>query len=323
MISASTVGGLVVVIVAAAAVVDLQRAEARTLVVYTTPALKDLFEKDLVPRFLEDHGARVEPVYIAAGQQFNRLRMGGEDPEADVFVHASPLFIEKGFAEGRFEAYRVEAAEAADASFLGAEVDGGRIWYAFAWSPLLEVYSPRFGEPPDLATAEVKYGLAHPLLSNNGVYNVVLFESLDREAGRHALERTTVQPVTARTSINGIADGSFDLTLGYEAVTLLYKDKGADVASSLPRLRGQPVSVTVVVSVGLVTGHDHPQAREFIEFLFTEGTQSGLAEQYWRPVLEGPDPQDAVDVQGLAPVTWDWTRWADLEARLKDYEVRT
>lgn len=317
------VAGVVLVLLAGAAAWDLQRAETRTLVVYTTPALKDVFERVVIPGFVEEGGTRVEPVYVAAGEQFNRLRLGGRTPEADVFVHASPLFIEKGFAEGRFQPFRVEAAEGADATFLGREVDGGRVWYAFAWTPLVEVYAPRFDAPPDLATADVTFGLAHPLLSNNGVYNVLFYESLDPAAGRHALARTTVQPTNARSSMNGVADGSFDVTLGYEAVTLLYQGKGARVGSALPRLGGEDVFVPVVASVGLVQGRDHPQARALVHFLFEPQTQAALAAEHWRPVLGGPAPAGGIDVSGLEAVTWDWTRWEDLEAKLKDYEVRT
>jgi len=312
------------VVAAGVAVLDLRRAEAETLVVYTTPALADLFAGALSPGFLAAEGARVEPVYVTAGQQYNRLRMSGEHPEADVFVHASPWYLEKGFDEGRFVPIRIEAAERAEARFLGREVDGGRIWYSFAWTPLLEVYPRSFTAPPDLATADVRMGLAHPLLSNNGVYDVVFFESLDPEAGRRAVERATVQPVNARQSINGVADGSFDLTLGYEAVTLFYQAKGADVASSLPVLHGEERLLPVVASVGLVADHDNPAAASFLAYLFSEETQDALARHHWRPVLPGhAEPDGARDVVGLDPVLFDWSDWERLEAALPKYEVRT
>lgn len=309
---------------AALAAADLLRAQARTLVVYTTPALKDLLEKDVLPRYEAATGQRATPVYVAAGEQYNRLRMGGEKPEADVFLHASPLFIEKGYQDGYFAPLRIDEAEAAPDWLKGREADGGRVWYAFAWSPLVEVYSPRFEEAPDLATADVKYGLAHPLLSNNGVYNVLYFETLDPEAGRHALERTTVQPVNARSSINGVADGSFDLTLGYEAVTLLYQSKGAKVASDLPNLHGEHAVVPVLMTVGLVRDHPHPDAERFLRFLFTQESQSRLPKAYYRPALGNETtPEGGQDVAGVDMLRYDWSKWADLEAKLKDYEVKS
>lgn len=323
----ASVPSLLAVAVFAGAVLaaaDLLRAQEQTLVIYTTPALKDLLEKDVLPRYEAETGQRASPVYVAAGEQYNRLRMGGARPEADVFLHASPLYIEKGYQEGYFEPIRIEAAEASPEWLRSREVDGGRAWYAFAWSPLVEVYSPRFDAPPDLATAEVKYGLAHPLLSNNGVYNVLYFETLDPSAGRHALARTTVQPVNARSSINGVADGSFDLTLGYEAVTLLYQSRGAKVAADLPNLRGERDVVPVVISAGLVRGHPHEDAERFLRFLFTEESQSRLPRSFYRPVLgNATAPEGGVEVEGVDMLRYDWAKWAELEAKLKDYEVRT
>ncbi len=309
---------------AALATADLRRAEQVTIVVYTTPALKDLLEKDVIPRYQNATGERVEPVYVAAGEEYNRLRLSGASPEADVFLHASPLYLEKGYSEGHFLPVNLSGAQGIDATFQGAPVDGGRAWYAFAWSPLLEVYSPRLGQAPDLATADVKFGLAHPLLSNNGVYNVLFYETLDPAAGRFALARTAVQPTDSRSTINGIADGSFDLTLGYEAVTLLYQAKGAKVATALPILHGEPRLVPVLFSAALVAHHHNRDAERFIAFLFTHETQSRLGKSYFRSVEPGfPAPAGGANLTGLAPVTYDWSQWRDLEAKLPDYEVQT
>ena len=38
--------------------------------------------------------------------------------------------------------------------------------------------------PVDLATDDGKFGFAHPLLSNNGIYNVLFFETVDPELWR-------------------------------------------------------------------------------------------------------------------------------------------
>jgi ABC-type sulfate transport system substrate-binding protein len=169
----------------------------------------------------------------------------------------------------------------------------------------------------------VKYGLAHPLLSNNGIYNALYFETLDPTAGRHALNHTSVQPVNARATINGIVDGSFDLTLGYEAVTLLYQSKGAQVKTDLPNLHGNRSVLPVLLSAAVVRHHHHPDAERFVRFLFTDETQSRLAKSWFRPVLPGqPDPKGEVNVTGVPTVAFDWSTWADLEAKLPEYEVK-
>jgi len=305
---------------AALAVADLRHVERTTLVVYTTPGLKDLLENHVIPRYQNETGERVEPVYVSAGEEYNRLRLSGSSPEADLFLQASPLYLEQGASEGHFVPFDVPGAAAKlNASFRGAS------WYAFAWSPLLEVWSPRLGDAaPDLATADARYGLAQPLLSNNGVYTVILFEGVDPAAGAHALARTTIQPVDSSSTINGVAEGDFDVTLGYEAVTLLYQAKGAKVETALPVLQGEPRLVPVVFSVGLVKGHPNPDAERFARFLFANETQSLLAGSYFRSVLPGvAAPAGAVDVAGLAPVTYDWSAWRALEAKLPQYEVRT
>src|SRR5438876_37206 len=105
--SASVILLVVLLAGAALAAADLQRVQQETLVVYTTAALKDVLEGDIIPRYEKATGERVEPVYVAAGEQYNRLRMGGSHPEADVFLHASPLYIEKGSHEGYFDAMDV------------------------------------------------------------------------------------------------------------------------------------------------------------------------------------------------------------------------
>lgn len=320
-------GGLVLMIaLAGLAVADLERAQTRTLVVYTTAALSQALEKDIIPRFTRQTGIPVATVYVAAGEEYNRLRLSGTSPEADVFLHASPMLIEQGYAEGYFSAYDIPAADQGNASFRSRDVDGGHVWYAFAWSPLAEVY--RQGSvAPDLASSTQTFGFAHPRLSNNGVYAVIYFESLSPDAGRLALSRTSIQPTNGQANIGGLADGSFDVTLGYEAVTLQYAAKGAKVQQSLPLLDGKRALEPVVFSAGLVRAHAHPGAMEFIQFLFSNETQARLAKNYLRPVLGNASsaaPQGAIDISVADEnVTYDWGRWQALQDALPRYEVKT
>src|SRR5437870_8697086 len=86
---------LVIAIGVALASVDLFRLEKQTLVLYATPALRDLLEGFVVPHFRADFSVDITIVYVSAGEQYNRLRISGAHPEADVFLHASPLFLEK------------------------------------------------------------------------------------------------------------------------------------------------------------------------------------------------------------------------------------
>jgi ABC-type molybdate transport system substrate-binding protein len=307
-------------LVAALAAVDLQRVESQTLVVYTTPALQDFMEKAALPAFTNATGIRAVAVYLPVADEYVRVRLSRERPEADVFVHASPLYLAKGATEGLIVPHDAPAGLAAS-HHAGAE-GGGNTWSAFAWSPLVEVY-PTGRALPDLATGSERVGLAHPLLSNNGVYVAVLFEEVDPEAGRSAVGRTVVQPTNARATIGGVADGSYDVTLGYEAVATFFQARGAKVAYDLPVVRGERITTPVLFSAGLVRDHPHAGAEAFLASLFEPALQARLASFGFRPVLDGaPQPAGALDLSGARSIDFDWSRWQELEARLSAYEVK-
>jgi ABC-type molybdate transport system substrate-binding protein len=324
-VSLFPVAALVLLAGAVLAAVDLSRAPSRTVTVYTTPALRDVLEKDIVPRFEEASGYHVALVYVAAGQQYNRLRMSPGHEEADMFLHASPLYLEKGAAEGFFAPFKVAQDGAIPAALKGAAVEGGRVWYAFAWSPLVEVHVPTILDTPDLADTSRSFGFPHPRLSNNGVYATLLFENASRDAGANVLAHTVVQPVNARANIGGIADGSFEVTLGYEAVTRFYQDQGARLAYDLPLIAGQRVTTPVLCVAGLVKGGGHPGAVALLSFLFEDTTQSNLAKFHFRASVNGTAaaPEDFVSLDGARVIDYDWARWADLEEALARYVVTT
>lgn len=301
---------------------DLERVAAGTLTLYTTPALRDLLEEDVIPRYRESGGMRVEPVYTAAGEQYNRLRMSGEHPEADLFLQGSPLYIQRGFDEGYFLPINVTTPPTNE-TFRGPLAAGGWEWLVFAWTPVVEVYRADRIEPPDLRSAHLEFGLPHPRLSNNGVYVVLLFETEGSETGRAATERTVVQPINARTSISGVIDGSFDVTLGYESVTKFFQKMGADVRSSPPIFGDDPITTPALMTAGLVAGAREAEARRFIEFLFQPETQDRLADFDLRPINATPDELHDVfpDHPDVGVVTYDWTDVRTIEEAIERYEV--
>jgi len=298
---------------------DLYKVQQGTLIVYTTPALQSLLESLVVPLFQRETGIGVTLVYVSAGEQYTRLRMSGGHPEADLFLHASPLFLEKGSSEGFFLPFQITRNASVPPNFERAPV-----WYAFAWSPLAEVYDPALGAPPDLAFINTTFGFPHPLLSNNGIYSVMFFENVSAAAGARALAHTVVQPVNARSNILGVVDGTFQVTLGYEGVTLFYKNQGARVAFDLPLLGGRRFLTPVVFSAGVVKGHPNPRALDFINFLFRDEIQSNISRFYFRAVLPGfPDPAGGITLPapGMVVLNYDWSRWSSLESALPKYVV--
>ncbi len=309
---------------AAASALDLRRIDANTLVIYTTPALKDVLENFIVPSFEEKSGIDVLLVYVPpAGAQYYRVLMTRDRPEADLFLHASPLFIEKGYASGIFDAYSgPEGAETGETPQRRAP-DGQQIWTAFATSPLVEVYAPSFAAPPDLNRTDLRFGLPHPLLSNNGIYAALFYDETNPAAGQDAVRRTVVQPSNARATIGGVAEGSFDVTLGYEAVARLYQSQGAKIAFGLPVIEGRTTTTNVLFCVGLVHGHPHNGTTEFIAHLFNTTVQQGLANYALRPTVPGHQgPADGLVLAGARMIDYDWSNWAALETRLSEYAVK-
>jgi len=335
---AAALGALLLMGVAVA-VWDLETTESRSVVVYTTAALRDVLEKDIVPRFENATGYQVSLVYVPAGQQYNRLQMSRGHQEADVFLHASPLFLEKGAAAGFFRPFRAandagipDALKSSDSAGNGTAAN--HTWYAFAWSPVVEVYNPRLGSAPDLANLTASFGFPHPQLSNNGVYAVLLFENVSSAAGQRALAHTRVQPTNARTNIGGVADGSFDVTLGYEAVVQTFMDQGANLAYALPLIDGQHVTTRVLCSAALVAP-GKPGGEALLRFLFQPATQERLAKYHFRPVVGaeggaggsggsggGNATAPGVDLAGVRIVDFDWTQWEQLDASLERYVIQ-
>src|SRR2546427_5584455 len=307
-----SIAALVLAAGLALSLTDLYKVQQGTLVVYTTPALRDLLESLVVPRFHAATGTDVTLVYVSAGEEYNRLRMTGGHPEADLFLHASPLYLEKGFAAGYFLPFQIGRNASVPPNFVSRSVAGGHLWYAFAWSPLAQVYDPQLGATPDLASLDTTFGFPHPLLSNNGIYAVLFFENVSAAAGARALAHTVVQPANARANILGVADGAFDVTLGYEGVTLFYLKQGARVAFDLPVLGGQRFLVPVIFSAGIVKGHPNPMAMGFIDFLYRDEIQSNISRFYFPAVLPGfPDPAGGIPPPGAREggLQQDWAQW--------------
>jgi hypothetical protein len=323
-LTSSPVVGLVLVLVAGASlsVYDLHRVERETLVVYTTPALRDVLEKLILPRFEEETGTKVEPVYLSAAAEYYRLKLSANNPEADVFLHASPLYIERGHAEGYFDPIEgVPAAFEADGAARSAD-GGGHVWVAFAWSPLVEVVHASRLDTPDLATADLRYGIPHPMIANNGVYAALLFESTDPEAGQRAVERSVIQPTNARSNIQGIADQSFDVTVGYEAVGRFYQTLGAQIRFDIPVVNGDRVTIPVLMTAGIVRAHPHEEANDLVNFLLRRDIQLGLARYHLRSVLPDVEPPaGALDLGNATFIEPDWSDWRTIEGALPGYVV--
>src|SRR5207249_11337146 len=95
---ALSIAALVLAAGLALSLTDLYKVQQGTLIVYTTPALRDLLESLVVPRFHAATGTDVTLVYVSAGEEYNRLRRSAGHPDADLFLHAPPPYSKKGLA---------------------------------------------------------------------------------------------------------------------------------------------------------------------------------------------------------------------------------
>src|SRR5256712_10263661 len=239
--------------------------------------------------------------------------MSGGLARADLFPHASRLYLEKGFDAGYFLPFQIARSASVPPNFVSRSVAGGHLWYAFAWSPLAEVYDPQLSPTPDLAALDTTFGFPHPLLSNNGIYAVLFYENVSVAAGLRALAHTVVQPANARANILGVAEGDFAVTLGYEGVTLFYAKQGARVTFGLPILGGQDYVTPVIFSAGLVKGHPNPLASDFIDFLFRDTVQANLSRYYFRSVLPNstaPAGGMPLPAPGAMTIDYNWSNWS-------------
>src|SRR2546426_4357774 len=164
---AFSIAALVLAAGLALSLTDLYKVQQGTLVVYTTPALRDLLESLVAPRFHAATGTDVTLVYVSAGEEYNRLRMSGGHPEADLFLHASPLYLEEGFDAGHFLPFQIARSASVPPNFVSRSVAGGPLWYALAWSPLAGGYGPLPSPTPAPAAHPTTFGVPHSLLSPN------------------------------------------------------------------------------------------------------------------------------------------------------------
>src|SRR5207245_9160627 len=93
-----SIAALVLAAGLALSLTDLYKVQQGTLVVYTTPALRDLLESLVVPRFHAATGTDVTLVYVSAGEEYNRRRMSGGHQEAGRLIHASARTLGKSLA---------------------------------------------------------------------------------------------------------------------------------------------------------------------------------------------------------------------------------
>jgi sulfate transport system substrate-binding protein len=146
----------------------------------------------------------------------------------------------------------------------------------------------------DLLTKDVEIITPNPFSSGAARWNIMAIygsqihqgkseqEALD--AVKTVLEKTTVQPGSARDALAAFTQGQGDVLLGYENEAIKAQEEGEDVDYVIP-------PSTILIETPIAVTKDAPEAAQaFLEFIWSDEGQKLWAENGYRPV--NPDLVD-------------------------------
>lgn len=155
----------------------------------------------------------------------------------------------------------------------------------------------------DLLTKDVEIITPNPFSSGAARWNIMAIygsqihqgkspeEALD--AVKTVLEKTVVQPGSARDALAAFTQGEGDVLLGYENEALKAQEEGEDVDYVIP-------PSTIQIETPIAVTKDAPEAaKAFLEFVWSDAGQKLWAENGYRPVnpklvdpKQFPTPED-------------------------------
>jgi len=147
----------------------------------------------------------------------------------------------------------------------------------------------------DLLTADVEIVTPNPFSSGAARWNIMAIygsqlhegkseqEALD--AVKTVLEKTVVQPGSARDALAAFTQGQGDVLLGYENEAIKAQAEGEDVDYVIP-----PSTILIETPIA-VTKDAPPAAQAFLDFIWSDAGQELWAENGYRPV--NPDLVDS------------------------------
>lgn len=247
---------------------------------YSTP--EAVYEEALEPGFEatpEGSGVSFSNSFGASGDQSRAVEAG----QPASVVH---------FAQGGDMIRLVEAGEVAP--------DWDKQEYDGIAQDSVVVMTVRKGNPEglesldDLLTEDVEIITPNPFSSGAARWNVMAIygsqlhqgkseqEALD--AVKTVLEKTVVQPGSARDALAAFTQGQGDVLLGYENEAIKAQTEGEDVDYVIP-----PSTILIETPIA-VTKDAPPAARAFLDFIWSDAGQQLWAENGYRPV--NPDLVD-------------------------------
>src|SRR5918995_4493689 len=120
-------------------------------------------------------------------------------------------------------------------------------------------------------------------------------EALD--AVRTVLEKTIVQPGSARDALAAFTQGEGDVLIGYENEAIKAQDEGEDIDYVIP-----PSTIRIETPIAVTTDAS-PAAQAFLEYVWSDGGQRIWSDNGYRPVNHQlldeqrfPVPEDLFDI---------------------------
>jgi sulfate/thiosulfate transport system substrate-binding protein len=159
----------------------------------------------------------------------------------------------------------------------------------------------------DLLTKDVDVITPNPLSSGGARWNVMALygsqlhqgrsEQQALDAVRAVLEKTIVQPGSARDALAAFTQGEGDVLLAYENEAIKAEEEGEDIAYVVP-------PSTIRIETPIAVTRDAPaSARAFLDFIWSDEGQQIWSDNGYRPVDQAlldeqkfPVPQDLFDI---------------------------
>ena len=176
----------------------------------------------------------------------------------------------------------------------------------------------------DLLTKDVEIITPNPLSSGGARWNIMALygsqlhqgksekEALD--AVKTVLEKTIVQPGSARDALAAFTQGEGDVLLAYENEAIKAQDEGEDVDYVIP-----PSTIRIETPIAVVEGAP-ATAQAFLDFIWSDEGQQIWSDNGYRPVNQDlldekkfPVPQDLLDID-------EFGGWEQVTAEFFDEE---
>lgn len=155
----------------------------------------------------------------------------------------------------------------------------------------------------DLLTKDVEIITPNPFSSGAARWNIMAIYGSQLHQGKSpqqaldavktVLEKTVVQPGSARDALAAFTQGQGDVLLGYENEAIKAQDEGEDVDYVIP-------PSTILIETPIAVTKDAPEsAQKFLDYIWSDAGQELWAENGYRPVNKSlvdpkqfPTPED-------------------------------